>query len=38
MNDDGILVLLNIIDPVEYTDTGLIETLLRRFSRPARII
>ncbi len=30
MNDDGILVLLNIIDSIEYTDTGLIETLLRQ--------
>lgn len=33
MNDDGILVLLNIIDPVEYTDTGLIETLLRQIQQ-----
>ncbi|MNC19263.1 HTH-type transcriptional regulator YesS [compost metagenome] len=33
MNDDGILVLLNIIDPKEYTDTGLIETLLRQIQQ-----
>lgn len=33
MNDDGILVLLNIIDPVEYTDTGLIEALLRQIQQ-----
>ncbi|KWX77272.1 helix-turn-helix transcriptional regulator [Paenibacillus jilunlii] len=33
MNDDGILVLLNIVDPKEYTDTELIETLLRQIQQ-----
>ncbi|MHA6533979.1 AraC family transcriptional regulator [Paenibacillus sp. BAC0078] len=33
MNDDGILVLLNIVDSKEYTDTVLIETLLRQIQQ-----
>ncbi|KGE20913.1 AraC family transcriptional regulator [Paenibacillus wynnii] len=33
MNDDGILILLNIIDPIEDTATELIETLLRQIQQ-----
>jgi two-component system, response regulator YesN len=33
MNDDGILILLNIIDPIEYKDNELIETLLRQIQQ-----
>lgn len=36
MDDDSVLILLNLLDPAEHTDTGLLETLLRQMQEACR--